>query len=220
MAQRVVRQLVKSGKVTRGYLGVVIQDLSPGLAEQFKLTDTKGVVVNQISKDAPADKAGLKIGDVITRINGKTVESTGQLRNLVAGIDPGTKVELTIVRNSKERTVPVTIGELPDAGKRTALASGTDEHTGRFGLAVEPLTDTVARELGVEPGTGVLIESVETDSPAEEAGLHPGDLIVEVNREHVTSVAEFSAAMQKTGSKVLLLIKVKEGSRFVVLSAK
>ena len=96
MAQQVIRQLVKSGKVTRGYLGVVIQDLTPSLAEQFKITHTKGAVVNQVTHGAPADKAGLKIGDVITQINGRPVENTGQLRNLVAGTDPGAKTELTI----------------------------------------------------------------------------------------------------------------------------
>ena len=222
MAQRVVRQLVKSGKVTRGYLGVVIQDLTSSLAEQFKIHGTKGAVVNQVTKDAPADKAGLKVGDIITRINGKPVDDTRQLRNLIASTDPGAKVELTIVRDGKDRALTVTVGELPDAGNQTASAAGSsgDEHTGRFGLAVEPLTNTAARELGVEPGVGVLIESVETDSPAEEVGIHPGDLIVEVNRVRVANVVEFNAAMQKTGSKVLLLIKTKEASRFVVLSAK
>ena len=222
MAQRVVRQLVKSGKVTRGYLGVVIQDLTSSLAEQFKIHGTKGAVVNQVTKDAPADKAGLKVGDIITRINGKPVDDTRQLRNLIASTDPGAKVELTIVRDGKDRALPVTVGELPDAGNQTASAAGSSgvEHTGRFGLAVEPLTDNAARELGVEPGVGVLIESVETDSPAEEAGIHPGNLIVEVNRVRVANVVEFNAAMQKTGSKVLLLIKTKDASRFVVLSAK
>ena len=222
MAQRVVRQLVKSGKVTRGYLGVVIQDLTPSLADQFKITGTKGAVVNQVSKDAPADKAGLKVGDVITRLNGKPVDDTRQLRNLVAGTDPGAKAELTVVRDGKERVLPITVGELADAGNRTAAAAGGngDEHTGRFGLAVEPLTDRQAHALGFDNETGVLISSVENDSPAEEAGIHPGDLIVEVNRQRVANVDEFNAAMQKTGGKVLLLIKTKEASRFVVLSAK
>ena len=221
MAQRVFKQLVKSGKVTRGYLGVVIQDLTPSLAEQFKIPGTRGAIVNQITKDAPADKAGLKVGDIITRINGKPVEDTRQLRNHVAGTDPGTKAELTIMRDGKERVLPVTVGELADAGNRVAAAGGNgDEHTGRFGIAVEPLTDRQARALGFENETGVLVSSVETDSPAEEAGIHPGDLIIEVNRAHVANVDEFGAAMQKSGGKVLLLVKTKEGSRFVVLSAK
>ena len=220
MAQRIVRQLVKSGKVTRGYLGVVIQDLTPGLAEQFKIIGTKGAVVNQVTKDAPADKAGLKLGDIITHLNGQPVDDTGQLRNRVAGTDPGTKAELTIVRDGKTRTLPVTVGELPETGQRLSAKSDDGAQPGRFGIAVEPLTDRAAHGLGVEPGQGVLIESVENDSPAEEAGIHPGDLIVEVNRERITSVEEFNNAMRKTGSKVLLLIKVKDGSRFVVLSAK
>ena len=222
MAQRVVRQLVKSGKVTRGYLGVVIQDLTPSLAEQFKLAGTKGAIVNQVSKDAPADKAGLKTGDVITQLNGKPIEETGHLRNLVASTDPGVKVELTIVRDGKERVVAVTVGELPDAGHRAEAAAGgdSDEHPSRFGLAVESLTDRQARALGLENATGVLVEAVENDSPADEAGIHPGDIIVEVNRERVANVAEFNAAMRKTDGKVLLLVKNKEASRFVVLAAK
>ena len=220
MAQRVVRQLVTSGKVTRGYLGVVIQDLTPSLAEQFKITGAKGAVVNQVSKDAPADKAGLKIGDVITHLNGQPVDDTGQLRNRVAGTDPGTKAELTIVRDGKVRNLPVTVGELPETGQRLTAKGDSEAPTGRFGIAVEPLTDRAAHELGAAAGQGVLIESVENDSPAEEAGIHPGDLIVEVNRERITNVEEFNTAMRKTGRKVLLLIKVKDGSRFVVLSTK
>jgi len=220
MAQRIVRQLVKSGKVTRGYLGVVIQDLTPGLAEQFKITGTRGAVVNQVTKDAPADKAGLKLGDIITHLNGQLVDDTGQLRNRVAGTDPGTKAELTIVRDGKTRTLSVTVGELPEPGQRLSATSNDEAQPGRFGIAVEPLTDRAAQGLGVEPGQGVLIESVENDSPAEEAGIHPGDLIVEVNRERITNVEEFNNAMRKTGGKVLLLIKGKDGSRFVVLSAK
>ena len=222
MAQRVVRQLVNSGKVTRGYLGVVIQDLTPTLAEQFKTTVTKGAIINQVGKDAPADKAGLKIGDVITRINGKTVEDTGQLRNLVAGTDPGAQAELTLIRNGKEIVLRVTVGELPDSGRRTTSAAGKDNNapTGRFGLAVEPLTDRQARALGFENETGILVAAVENASHAEEAGLHPGDLIVEVNHERVANLDEFTAAIQNTGGKVLLLIKTKEASRFVVLAAK
>ena len=220
MAQRVVRQLVKSGKVTRGYLGVVIQDLTPGLAEQFKITHTKGAVVNQVTKDAPADKAGLKVGDVITHLNGQTVEDTGQLRNRVAGMDPGSKAELTVVRDGKSRTLAVSVGELPEAGQRPGGNSDIEPQPSRFGIAVGPLTDRAAEGLGIESGTGVLIVSVENDSPAEEAGVHPGDLIVEVNRERITNVAEFNAAVRKTGTKLLLLIKGKDGSRFVVLSAK
>ena len=220
LAQHVIRQLVKSGKVMRGYLGVVIQDLTPGLAEQFKINHSKGAVVNQINRGAPADKAGLKIGDVITQINGRPVENTGQLRNLVASTDPGAKTELTIIREGKERVLAVIVGVLPEASPRTAAARSNAEPSGRFGLTVAPLTDQAAHELGVEPGLGVLIESVETDSPADAAGIHPGDLIVEVNREHVTTVDELTAALEKTGSKVLLLLKVKDGSRFVVLAAK
>ena len=149
------------------------------------------------------------------------VDDTRQLRNLVAGLDPGTAAALTIVRDGKERILPVTVGELADAGNRAATTGhDREEPTGRFGLVIEPLTDRQARALGFENESGVLVESVETDSPADEAGIHPGDLIVEVNRERVANVDEFNAAMQKTGGKVLLLIKTKEASRFVVLSAK
>ena len=162
----------------------------------------------------------MKIGDVITQINGRPVENTGQLRNLVASTDPGAKTELTIIREGKERVLAVIVGVLPEASPRTAAARSNAEPSGRFGLTAAPLTDQAAHELGVEPGLGVLIESVETDSPADAAGIHPGDLIVEVNREHVTTVDELTAALEKTGSKVLLLLKVKDGSRFVVLAAK
>jgi serine protease Do len=223
MAKRVSRDLVKSGRVTRGFLGVIIQDISPALAEQFKLGTTKGALVTQINKDSPAEKAGVKVGDVIIRFDGKPIEDTRNLRNLVAATDPNAKAELVVNRNGKEQKLSVIVGELPEeasASARPRRGVRTPEKADVHGLTVEPLTEQQARDLGYENEEGVLIVSVATDSPAAAAGLQPGDLVVEVNRQRVTNLEEFRTAVAQSKDKVLLLVKNKEASRFVVLQPK
>lgn len=223
MAKRVLRDLIKSGHVTRGFLGIGIQDISPLLAEQFKLPVAKGALVGQINKGSPAEKAGVKTGDVVVRFNGKPIEDTQNLRNLVAATDPGAKAELVVNRDGKEKTLTVTVGELPESGTSSARPRRPDQtpdKTDDYGLTIEPLTDRQARTLGYEGEDGVLIAQVANDSPAAEAGLRPGDLIVEVNRQRVANVNDFRKALEKSKDKTLLLVKNKSASRFVVLEPK
>jgi serine protease Do len=224
MVKHVMRDLVSGGKVSRGFLGVIIQDVSPELAEELKVNGTKGAAITRVTKDSPASRAGLKVGDVIVRFNDKPIDNTRELHNLVAETDPDSKVDMIVVRDGKERTVNVVVGAFPEEASAAPSPHGNRpeaiEKPSAFGLAVEPLTPKLARDLGYEKDEGVLISEVANNSTAEAAGLRPGDLIVEVNHDLVTSVSEYRAAVAKSAAKVLLLVKNKDGSRFVVLAAK
>jgi serine protease Do len=221
MAQRVLQQLLTSGKVTRGFLGIGIQDLNPDLAKHFGVSTGKGALVSSIGPDTPAEKAGLKVGDLIVRYNGKDIEDTSHLRNLVAGTDPGTKTDLVVRRDGKERTLAIIVGQLPDT---QTVASGpakpSDKRTAQLGITVEPLTDRQADALGYEKQEALVVAEVAEDSVAEQEGIRPGDLILEVNRQTVASVKDFAGAIDGAKDSVLLLVKNKAGSRFVILPLK
>jgi serine protease Do len=211
--------LAQGGTIKRGLLGVIIQEITPDIAKQFDLADTKGALIAQVNKDSAADHAGIKVGDVVIRFNGKTVEDTRQLRNLVAATAPGSKVELVVRRDGKDRTVKVTLGELP--GEKTEASSEPVKTAAdKLGLSVEPLTADKADQLGYKDEQGVLVSEVEDGSPAAQAGLQPGDLITEINREKVAKPSEFRDAITKAKDRVLLLIKRKDMSRFVIITTK
>ena len=219
MAKNMMPTLMKGESVTRGYLGVIIQDISDELADQFKLADAKGALVAQVNKDSPADKAGLKTGDVIIKYRGKAVADTRELRNAVAATAPGTKADLVVVRDGKEKTFTVTVGKLtPET--MAAAESGKASTLEKFGLTVQPLTSELADEFGYKDEKGVLITDVDPDSPAGAANLQRGDLIVEANRQAVTTVSDLRDALAKSKDSALLLVKRKDASLFVVLRIK
>ena len=223
MVKQIMPVLLTGGKVTRGMLGVMIQEIDSDLAKQFGLPDTKGALVAQVNKDSPADKAGIKVGNVIVRFDGKTVEDTSYLRNIVAATAPGTKADVVVLRDGKEKTIRVTVGTLTaEKGETSAEESGEAEVTSSIGITVAPLTADKAKELGYEKEEGVLITEVEDDSPAARAELRPGDLIMEINREKVTTAAECKDAIAKAKGKdsILMLIKRQGGSRFVIVRMK
>jgi serine protease Do len=216
MIKAISHQLVTEGKVTRGYLGVVIQDLTPALAKTFTGGEQKGVLVAQVTDDSPAAAAGLKRGDVITALDGKKVERVGDLRNRIALMAPGTTVELGVLRDGHESTISVKIGELPE-DQGGALPA---EHSTRLpGLTVENLTPDLAAQLGLQGESGVVVTQVEPGSAADRAGIQPGILIREVNRREVGSVGDVTAALKATSSdeNVLLLLQSGPYLRYVVL---
>ena len=214
--------LTKGGKITRGLLGVGIQDLNEDLAKQFDLTDTNGALVTSVSPDSAADKAGVKVGDVITSFNGKAIEGVRELRNRVGDVAPGAKVKLVVKREGKDLNLTAAIGKAP-AEAATAEGSTADtEQAPKLGLSLQPLTPELAQRYGLTEKSGLVIADVDQGSPAGEAGLQEGDLIVEVNRKRVTRVAELQsevAASRKKGS-VLLLVKRKTASLFVSVPLK
>jgi serine protease Do len=224
MAKSVMPTLIKGETVTRGFLGVSIQDIDEELAEKFDLPDTEGALVGQITEGSPAEKAGFAVGDVIVKYDGKAVAGTRALRNLVAATAPGANADVTVLRGGKEKTLTVKVGKLPagetastgEDGEEGEEATGVD----RFGLSVQPLTPDLADQLGYSGEAGVLVASVDPAGPAAAARLQPGDLIVEVDREPVRSVDQLRKKLEQAKGTALLLVKRKDASVFVVLKAE
>jgi serine protease Do len=225
MAREILPTLVNGGKVSRGFLGIGIQNVDEGLAHKFGLSDNKGALVSQVNKDSPAKKSGIKVGDIITRYNGKSVEDTRHLRNMVAATAPGTRADVTVFRNGKELTLNVTVGELKaeKSGGESESEGEESKTASDLGLTVEPLTAEKAAQYHLdESDKGVVVTDVDQDSPAAEAELAPGDLITEVDHTPVNSVSEFHSAVAKAKGKdsILLLVKRGDASRFVIIKAK
>jgi serine protease Do len=217
MARTIEEQLKKNGKVIRGYLGLYGQDVTPDMAELLKLEQPQGVLVAQVEKGSPADAAGLKAGDVILEMNGQEIKSYDDFRNAIAMMKPGTEVQLTVSTEGKRREATVTLGERPT---EVAQAQQTPEESQRaLGAQVQNLTRDLAQQFGYQPGEGVIVSAVVPGSPADQAGIQPGDLIRSVNGQSVTSVDQFTKAIReaKKEKKALLLIKRGEFSQFVVV---
>ena len=222
MVKNIQQQLLKDGKVTRGWLGVVIQDVNEDLARSFDLDKTEGILVAEVGEDSPADKAGLQAGDVILSLNGKQIEDVAALRNKIAMIAPESTVTLQIIRNGRKKKVSVILGEQPGAmGKTASRGMGKSQNStlGKMGLSLQDLTPELADQFGYAKGQGVLIAQVDQDSVAARVGLQPGQLIEEVNKVRVHSLAELKKAL-KSGSgsgRILLRVRAGEFSQYVVL---
>ncbi len=223
MARSILEQLTKSGKVVRGWLGVSIQELSPELAQQFGITEPKGVLVSEVLDDSPAKRAGLERGDVIVEFEGRVVENPTQLRNAVAKTVIGKKASVRFIRDKRAKTVDVTVVEQPktvaQAGSEETEDSGTPASL-LSGLDVRELDSDLARRLGLSGGErGVVIVRVRSGSVAEEAGLREGDVILEVNRRPVANLKAFEQSTSKLNKDqpVLLLIKRQGRTSFVTL---
>lgn len=221
MAKNIEQQLRTTGKVTRGWLGVMIQDVNEELAKQFGTQNKRGALISEVSADSPAQKAGLLQGDIITAINGRAVDNVTDLRNRIAETPPNTAVTLRVFRNGQERDLKVNIGEQPkNLGAQAGAGGGSSLDS--MGLSLQDLSDVLARQFGYEKDQGVLIASVEPDSIAARAGLSGGQLIEEVNRARVRNIKELEQALGKNrGAKqVLLRVRVDGNSRYVVLQSE
>ena len=219
MAKNVLSQLYDKGNVTRGWLGVAIQNISPEMLNAFKLDDANGALVSGIVTDAPADKAGLKRGDVIVGFHGNEVGDSSALPGLVAVVAPGTTVEVEIVRDGRRMTIPVTLGELEadDAARIASLEpSGVAE---LLGIQVEAITQDMARELRTHDDRGVVVTGVAEQSPAASAGIQPGDIIREVNRQTVENLDAYedATAALEDDEPVLLLLERRGNHLYVAL---
>ena len=219
MVKNIYKQLIEKGSVTRGYLGIVIQQLTPELSKSFGLDIHKGILIAEVSKDSPADKAELKSGDVIIELNDELAEDIGRFRSQIAGLSPGTKADLVIYRDGEKKNVTVEIGKLPTEAK--VGLSKTDEGLD-IGLQVQELTPELAQRFGYEDDKGVVVAQVEAGSPAAEAGLETGMLIMQVEKKPVTNLDEFTDAVKKAASKKSILLLVKQGkySHFIVINLK
>jgi serine protease Do len=220
MVKSIEDQLQKHGKVTRGWLGVGIQDMNKDLAESFGLTRTDGILISGVQQDSPASAAGLKQGDVIIRMDSVALENVSDLRNKVALTAPGTKTMLRVIRQGREKKIQVTIGKQP-ANFGQSKSGWTEKNSlDQFGLTLQKLSPDLAERFDYEKDSGLIISNIKPGSPAETAGLKPGQLVEEVNRQKVSNMKELKQAAQSStkSGKMLLRIRSGEFSTYVVLT--
>jgi serine protease Do len=216
MTKTVLAQLTKGGKVRRGQLGVTIQPVTSDIAASLGMKDATGVLVSGVIPGSPADKAGIKTGDVIVALNGQATNSSNDLRNRVAAAPPGTEVTLTVLRNGKEQQMKVALGELTPEAARSQSNSGQGGGGG-LGIGVLPLAPDDAVQLGLPRNTqGLLVQTVDPAGPAADAGIRAGDVIVEVNRQPVRSAEELRSALGKSGQRPALLLINRGGQTIFV----
>ncbi len=223
MARTIMDQLIERGHVVRGYLGVQIQEVNDELAESFDLPDMDGALVSDVFPDTPAEKAGLQAGDFIVAVDGKKVRNVNELRNRVAAIEPGTKVDMDVYREGSKKTLPVTIARQPEGfGGPPTRRTDEPEAIEELGIEVSPVTPKLAQQFGLdEDAQGVILSEVDPTSNAAKAGLRPGMLVTKVQDQPVTDVAGFHAEVTKARQAgrqgVRLLVKTATGQRFVYL---
>lgn len=221
MAKNVMAQLIRAGRVRRGQLGISIQPVTSDIASSLGMKDVRGVLVSAVAPGSHADHAGIKPGDVIVAMNGHPTNNANELRNLIATAGPGAEVTFTILRNGTEQQVKATLGELTQQQSQKKEQALSEEQSGleggQFGLRVEPLTPEDATQLGLPRDTkGVVVQAVDPTGPAAEAGIQPGDIIMEANRQPVRSIDDLRAALRKSGSRPALLLINRSGQTIYV----
>jgi serine protease Do len=222
MAKQVMEDLLKKGKVTRGYIGLVPQDIDESLAKALKLSGTEGVIVGDVDKAGPADRAGIKRGDVIVEFDGKKVENSTQLRNMAAQAKPGSEVKIGLLRDGKKMEVSVNLAERPE-GREERQEPERQQPEGqtseKLGLSIQTLTPDIAEQLGYQNDHGVIVADVMAGSPGEEAGLQRGDLIKEVNRREIKNVRDFENEVKglKSGDVAALLVRRGQNTFFTTI---
>ncbi len=210
VATRVEDQLVHSGKVTRGRIGVSIQELNQALADSFGLKKLQGALVSSVEHDGPAERAGLKAGDVIVRLNDAEINQSNDLPAMVSALKPGTTAKLDIIRDGANKTLDVKIGEMKDKTVAQNDEAATEEHA-RLGVSVRPLAKEEQNRMGVSGG--LLVENVQ--GAAAQAGIQQGDVIVSANGTPVTNVDQLQKLVRKAGKTVALLVQ-RDGGRIFV----
>src|ERR1051325_6665982 len=191
MARKIYTELVAKGRVSRGWLGGSIQPLTPQLAKSFGAKDTKGVLISDIVPDSPASKSGLKSGDVLLEFNGKKMEAPADLQRAVGLSSPNQDAKVKIPRDQGEKTIDIKIGEAPEERAEAKTPNGSAKGRSLLGLDVRPVTPEIARQLNLPSPEGVVVARVEDGSPAAEAGVQRGDVIREINRQRVRTMADF-----------------------------
>jgi len=206
-------QLRDKGRVVRGFIGTSVQKVTPEIADSLGLNPARGALVADMVKGGPAERGGVKTGDVIVEFDRKPIKDSSDLPSAVARVAPGTAVQVKIARDGKEMTLPITVGEM----KETEVATSTQ--AGELGLTVQSLTPQLAESLGIERGEGLVISAVKPGSAAEEAGMRSGDVISEINRQPVKNLADYNReiARNEKAKSVLFLVRRGQSSLFLAL---
>ncbi|HEX3034251.1 MAG TPA: DegQ family serine endoprotease [Thermodesulfobacteriota bacterium] len=221
LAENIVKQLKDKGKVVRGWIGVMIQQITPEIAEGMDLKEAEGALVSDVTPGGPADKAGIRRGDIIVEFNGHEIKSISELTSRVALATPGTEVKLKIIRDGKEKDITAKLEELPEtrAGK---MEEGTGKETEeKLGLSAEEITPQIADRFNLEEGKGVIVTNVSPGSIADEAGFQQGDVILEINRQSIRNIDDYRSAMGNVekGKSNLFLVKRGENTMYVAIRA-
>ena len=217
VAKEILPQLRDKGHVVRGWLGVVIQPVSEDMAKSFRMEEAKGALISDVTKDSPAEKAGLKPGDVVLTADGRAIEDSSALSRYIASKAPGSSVRLQVLRDGAPRTMALTLGTFPDEADREESAPSRGE---KLGMTLRDLTPSAAEQLQLPRGTrGVVVMGVEAGEAAEDAGLQRGDVIVSVNNQDVEDVAEFDKAIAKAKADGQARLRVRRGNahQFLIL---
>jgi serine protease Do len=217
LARTVMDEILKTGKVTRAYLGIVPQDVTPAIAKAFGVKEFTGALVGDVTAGSPAQKAGLKNGDIILELNGKPVTDANELRMNISMMAPGTAVNLKVLRDGADRNLTATLGELPTE-HASAEKGSSEDNSELSGISVQNLNANLAQQLGVPAGTsGVVVTKVDPSSAAADAGLERGDVIQEVNRKPVHNASDFAAAMRNAKDQNLLLVNRQGNTMYVTV---
>jgi serine protease Do len=217
LARQVMDQVLKTGHVTRAYLGIYPQDVTPAMAKEFGEKETEGIVVGDVSSNSPAQAAGIQRGDIILQINGKPVSDSNQLRMSVSMMQPGTELKLKTLRNGTERNATVKLAEMPTESAKADTSNDDQGGTKALeGVEVSNLNAGIARQLNIPSSTkGVVVTDIDPASKMADSGLQKGDVIQEVNHQAVSNVSEFQSAIRKAGSEPLLLVNREGRTLFI-----
>ncbi len=218
MAKNVVSQLREKGRVVRGWIGVSVQAVTPGLAESFGMKEPRGALVGGVVEGGPAEAAGIQSGDIIVGFNKKEIKTMSDLPLVVAESPVGSTVPVTIIREGKEMTLNLKIGELPE--EKAAAPSKKAAAESNFGMTLENITPALQKQIGIKDRTGVIVTDVEQGSRADDAGIEQGDVIKEVNHRPVKNLAEYQAEVQKIKKGATVLLLVKRGTSTFYASIK
>ncbi len=216
MVRNVVEQIKEKGRVVRGWLGVLIQNITPEIAEGMNIKETKGALVADVTPGGPAEKAGIKRGDIIVEFNGHKVEKVVDLTSMVAVTPPGKEAHIKVIREGKEIDVTVKIGELPEK----ASMGGEKESKEKIGLTVEEINPQIANQYNLEEGKGIVITDVEAGSIADESGFQPGDVILEIDGQHIKNMDDYEKAIEKLERGKSVLFLVKRGKNTVYIGVR
>ena len=208
MAKSILPDLKSKGKVTRGWMGISVQDVSEDISKNLKLKDKSGALISEVFKGDTADKAGLQPGDVVIEVNGTMIKDTHQLLIVIAGFHVGEKVNVKVVRDGQEKVFQVTVTERKDRPEVAMEQGGKKEE---FGMTVQDITPQIARQLNIPKSKGVIVTEVEEGSPADEVGIQPRDIILQINKTDIHSVKEYQKEITKQSAKNSLMLLIKRG---------